>query len=578
MKFDNGIDFRPETGAEAWVGLLAARGIEYLFANGGTDFAPVAEAFAKGAVQRWRMPRPVIVPHENLGVAMAHGFTMVTGRPQAMMVHVGVGTANAINGLINAARMQIPILFTAGRTPLTESGAVFGARNNYIHWAQEHFDQAAMLREFVKWDYELRHPEQVGAALDRALAIATSQPQGPVYLTLPREVLAAATAANSSGERPLMVSATPPLADPDAVEKVAKLVAAAERPLLITANGGRSAAASAALTALSEQFAIPVVHYRPRYLALSTEHPMHAGWEPHALLADADLVLVVDCDVPWLISQANPKAQATIIHIGPDPLFARYPMRSFRTDIALTGLVAPTLTPLLERALAHAPGESKLTARRDAVAERNAGARRQARAGSAALPSALTSKYTSACLNALQDCGTILVNEYPLVLEEMVVPEPCRYFASAPAGGLGWGLGAALGAKLAAPDKTVICAIGDGAYMFGNPTPAHFVSESMKLPVLFVVFNNARWGAVHRSTLGMYPKGAAAQAAEPPFAVLEPSPRFEHVIEASGGYGVQVSNPAELKPALERALRVVREEKRQALVNVRVEASYTKTS
>ena len=577
MKLDNGIEFRPETGAEAWIGLLAARGIDYLFANGGTDFAPLAEALAKGRARRWRMPQPVIVPHENLGVAMAHGFTMLTGRPQAMMVHVGVGTANAINGLINAARMQIPILFTAGRTPLTESGAVFGARNNYIHWAQEHFDQAAMLREFVKWDYELRHPEQVGAALDRALAIATSEPQGPVYLTLPREVLAAATTA-TSGERPLLVSATPPMADPDMVDKVAKLLANAERPLLITANAGRTARAAAAVTALAEQFGIPVVHYRPRYFALSTEHPMHAGWEPHALLPDADVVLVIDCDVPWLISQANPKSDAAVVHIGPDPLFARYPMRSFRTDVALTGLVGPTLERLLERALAHAPRESKLNARHDEVAKRNEAARRQGRAGAASSPSSLTAKYASACLNALQDAHTILVNEYPLVLEEMVVRESCRYFASAPAGGLGWGLGAALGAKLAAPDKTVVCAVGDGAYMFGNPTPAHFVAESMKLPVLFVVFNNARWAAVHRSTLGMYPKGAAAQAEEPPFAVLEPSPRFEKVVEASGGYGVQVSDPAELKPALERALRVVREEKRQALVNVRLEATYTKTS
>ena len=578
MKLDNGIAFRPETGAEAWIGLLAARGIDYLFANGGTDFAPLAEAFAKGSAQHWKMPQPVIVPHENLGVAMAHGFTMLTGRAQAMMVHVGVGTANAINGLINAARMQIPILFTAGRTPLTESGAVFGARNNYIHWAQEHFDQAAMLREFVKWDYELRHPEQVGAALDRALAIATSEPQGPVYLTLPREILAAAIAGAPAGERPLLVSATPPAVDPDSLEKVAKLLAAAQRPLLITANAGRTAQASAALAALAKQFAIPVIHYRPRYFALSSEHPMHAGWEPHALLKDADLVLVVDCDVPWLISQANPKPEARVVHIGPDPLFARYPMRSFRTDVALTGLVAPTLARLLERALAHAPGEATLAARRGEVTKRNEAARRQARSGIGSLPPALTAKYASACLNTLQDADTILVNEYPLVLEEMVVCEPCRYFASAPAGGLGWGLGAALGAKLAAPQKTVICAVGDGAYMFGNPTPAHFVSESMKLPVLFVVFNNARWAAVHRSTLGMYPKGAAAQAEVPPFAVLEPSPRFEHIIEASGGYGVQVSDPGELKPALECALRVVREEKRQALVNVRLEASYTKTS
>src|SRR3954467_1032734 len=151
--------FQPETAAEAWLGLLASRGVEYLFANGGTDFAPVVEAYAKGQKLGWKLPQVVIVPHENMGVAMAHGYTMITGKPQAMMVHVGVGTANSLNGLINASRQNLPILFTAGRTPITESGALPAARNNYIHWAQEHFDQGGMLREFVKWDYELRHAE-----------------------------------------------------------------------------------------------------------------------------------------------------------------------------------------------------------------------------------------------------------------------------------------------------------------------------------------------------------------------------------------------------------------------------------
>src|SRR3970282_876989 len=122
MKADHPVTFTPETAAEAWLGLLASRGVDYLFANGGTDFAPVVEGYAKGRAQGWRMPEIVIVPHENLGVAMAHGHTMLTGRPQAMMVHVGVGTANAVNGLINASRMNIPILFTAGRTPITGAG------------------------------------------------------------------------------------------------------------------------------------------------------------------------------------------------------------------------------------------------------------------------------------------------------------------------------------------------------------------------------------------------------------------------------------------------------------------------
>jgi len=167
VKPDHPVAFKPETAADAWLGLLAARGVEYLFANGGTDFAPVVEAYAKGQKLGWKLPQVVIVPHENMGVAMAHGYTMITGKPQAMMVHVGVGTANSMNGLINASRQNVPILFSAGRTPLTESGALPAARNNYIHWAQEHFDQGGMLREFMKWDYELRHPEQVETVLDR---------------------------------------------------------------------------------------------------------------------------------------------------------------------------------------------------------------------------------------------------------------------------------------------------------------------------------------------------------------------------------------------------------------------------
>jgi acetolactate synthase I/II/III large subunit len=572
MKPDHPVSFKPETAADAWLGLLAARGIEYLFANGGTDFAPVVEAYAKGQKLGWRLPEIVIVPHENMGVAMAHGYAMVTGRPQAMMVHVGVGTANSLNGLINASRQNVPILFTAGRTPITESGALPAARNNYIHWAQEHFDQGGMLREFMKWDYELRHAEQVETVIDRALAIAKSEPQGPVYVTLPREILASGFSTSFS-ETSTIAPASPPAADPEALEEAAKLLSRAQNPLLITANGGRTAEAARAIAQLAETFAIPVVHYRPRHLALSTEHPMQCGWDPHALLKDADVVLVVDCDVPWIPREGQPRPEAKVIHIGPDPLFARYPLRGFRTDLALTGLAAPTLQALRERTQM-----GNVESRRESVTERSAQIRAKARGGMDSMPASITGKYLSACINRVLGDDSILVNEYPIVLEEMTIREPGRYFGNASAGGLGWGMGAALGAKLAAPDKTVICAIGDGAYMFGNPTAAHYVSEAMRLPVLFVIANNARWAAVHRSTLSTYPKGHASQMREPPFATLEPSPRFEHVVQASGGHGEAVTEPKALLPALERALTVVKNEKRQAVLNVCLQASYVKTS
>ena len=568
---------KPETAAEAWLGLLALRGIEYLFANGGTDFAPLGEAYAKGRQQGWRMPEIVIVPHENLGVAMAHGYTMITGRPQAMMVHVGVGSANALNGLINAARTNTPLLFTAGRTPLTESGMLPAARNNYIHWAQEHFDQGGMLREFVKWDYELRHAEQVETALDRALAIARSEPQGPVYVTLPREILASAFSQRFSMTATI-APASPPAPDPDTLEEAAKLLGRAEKPLIITSNAGRTAESCRALRLLAETFAIPVVQYRPRYLSLPTEHPLAAGWDPHAALKEADLVLAVECDVPWIPVQGGPRADAKIVHIGADPLFTRYPMRGFRTDLALTGALAPTLAGLCERTQKHAASPAKIEDRRKTVSERNLLARKTARGGVDPQPSTLTAKWASACLNRVMGEDAILVNEYPILLEEMTIGEPMRYFGTPPSGGLGWGLGAALGAKLASPDRTVIAALGDGAYMFGNPTPGHFVGEAMRLPVLYVVFNNARWAAVHRATLASYPKGFASRESEPPFATLEPSPRFEHVVQASGGYGERVAEPKELMPALERALKTVRVEKRQALLNICLEASYVKTS
>jgi len=178
-----------ESTAEAYLTLLKARGVDYFFGNGGTDFAPIVEAYAKLAAEGKGFPKPITVPHEFTAVSMAHGYAMVAGRPQAVMVHVIVGTANGLGAVMNAARANVPLFFTAGRTPITE-GAILGARNRQIHWAQESFDQGGIVREFVKWDYELRTFAQLETVVDRALALATAEPQGPVYLSLPREVLA----------------------------------------------------------------------------------------------------------------------------------------------------------------------------------------------------------------------------------------------------------------------------------------------------------------------------------------------------------------------------------------------------
>src|SRR5215211_1090970 len=218
--------------AEAYLGRLAERGVEYVFANAGTDFAPIIEAITRNTGSARKFPKVVTVPHENVAMAMAHGYYRIAGKPAAVMVHVTVGTANAINGLMNATRDNVPILLAAGRTPLTETGHI-ASRNRSIHWGQEAFDQGAMVREFVKWDYELRAGQPVDAVVDRALDIAMSEPRGPVYLTLPREVLAdPASAPRRDTVRSLGVSPAQPSAG--TVEQAARLIAAAEFPLIVT--------------------------------------------------------------------------------------------------------------------------------------------------------------------------------------------------------------------------------------------------------------------------------------------------------------------------------------------------------
>ena len=554
--------------------LLARLGrhVDYIFANTGTDFPPIIEALARaeakgGDADGARLPTAIAVPHENVAVGMAYGHTMVSGRPQAVMVHVNVGTANAVCGLINASRARVPMLLAAGRSPYHETGA-HGARNRTIQWAQEMFDQAGLVREAVKWDYELSRGEHVEAVIDRAIAVALSEPMGPVYLTMPREVLA--EPGDAAAAPPAAAPAMPPGPNPAAIDEAAAILADAQRPLIVTGNAGRSAASFDALARLAERHAIPVVSHAARSLCIASDHPMNLGYDPGPLLAEADAVLAVECDVPWIPSLQGPPAGCRVIHLGVDPLFSHYPVRSFPCDLAIDA--APELAlPALDAALSgQAVDTDTIAARRATLAARSAelraGWQRTAEESRGDRPIGVA--WLSHCIDRVVDENTIVINELGLLPAQLTLQRPGSYFGLSPAGGLGWGLGAALGAKLAAPDKLVIASVGDGAYMFGNPTPAHYVSRAHDLPVLTIVSNNAGWGAVCAATRAMYPDGAAQQRNAMPLTALDPMPDFETVVAASGGYGERVEDPAALPGALDRAVRAVREEGRQALLNV----------
>jgi len=546
-----------EISAQAYLARLAERGIDYVFANAGTDFAPVIESLVINANGRRKFPRVITVPHENVAMAMAHGYYKIAGKPAAVMVHVTVGTGNAVNGLMNAARDNIPILLAAGRTPVTETGHV-ASRNRPIHWGQESFDQGGIVREFTKWDYELRSGQPVGAIVDRALDIAMSEPRGPVYLTLPREVLCdTATAARRDGNRPLGAIAAVP--SRQAIDQAAALIAGAQFPLIVTSALGRSPEAFAALAALTEEFALPVAQSEPSDLNLPTDHPMNLGFDMKALLPRADVVLVLDAPVPWIPKVVTPNHDAKVIHISADPLQTQYPFRDFEADLLIAGTARGAL-PLLRESLRAKVKRDGVEQRRKAVAairdDLLAVRRRALDAAKARTP--ISTSHIAACLNELKTEDAIIINELGVPISQLHLTKPGSYMGNLLAGGLGFGLGAALGAKLAAPEREVISVVGDGSYMFGNPLPFHYVGRAEKLPTLTIIANNQSWHAVRASTLDVFPDGYAAKANTMPLTELKPTPDYEKVITTCGGVGEKVERPGDLLAALKRCFEAVR--------------------
>jgi acetolactate synthase-1/2/3 large subunit len=428
------------------------------------------------------------------------------------------------------------------------------------------FDQAGMVREFVKWDYELRNPAQVTDVVARAVEAAMTPPRGPVYLTLPREPLAAAVTMAEGAPR---VTASPAHPDPVAIERLAGWLSEAERPLLIASSVGRLPEEAEVLARLALRFGLPVVAHTPRFACLASDHPLHHGFDPAPYLDDADPIVVIESDVPWLPSVKAPRAAARIAHIGEDPAYLGYPMRGFASHLSIAanaGVALRALEAAMQRREDHL---GAIPARRAWAQARAQAFRLQARSRVCADAAHISPEYLSQCIAEVAGPDGLIINEYQLRLEHCARPRPGTYFALSPAGGLGWSVGAALGARLAAPGRLVVAAIGDGGFIFANPTACHWAAAAHALPILIVIFNNGRYGAVRNATLAMFPSGAArTDNSGPALWDLSPRPPFEAIARAHGAFARRVEQAEDLRGALAAAREAVLQEKRHALVDV----------
>ena len=566
-----------DSGAEAFVELLNANSVDCIFLNPGSDTVPVQEALAKFRTLDKRTPEVILCLHEQVAMAAAHGYFMVSGKPQVIMVHVDVGTQQVGGALHNAQRGRIGVIFCAGRSPSTFEGEKPGGRTLTVMWWQEPFDQASVVRGYVKWEYELRFNENIHHVVHRAFQVAATEPCGPVYLTLPREVLMERLEKVQIPDSARYSAASTPQADTKMLDQAADVLVQAREPLIIAGYSGRHTESVASLVELAETLGARVIT-SAFHMNFPTSHPLCFGVIPNPYLKDADAILIIDHDMPYLPIHTRPRPEAKIIQIDIDPIKQDMPMWGFPVDISLeadSSKAIPVLTELIRE---------KLTSKQRAEFQERFQQRQKENqklqsewldlAVSQTEQKPISPEWLCRAIAEAVNEDAIILNEATTnsasVLRQIHRTRPGTFFGSG-GSSLGWGLGAALGAKLAAPDKTVVSLVGDGAFMYGCPAAALWSAGVYRAPFLCVIFNNGGYNAVRRSLKVAYGDDNFSKKIGDwsGLDILSP-PNYALIAQAAHGYGQLVEDPSALKAALKGALEQVRRGK-PAVLDVRIE-------
>ena len=564
--------------AEEVLFLLHEHGVDYLFLNPGTDSAPLQEAVAALTSRQVPVPQIITSSFESVALAAAHGYWQMTQRPQAVFVHVDVGTQNLGAMVHNVLRDRAGVVVLAGRTPYGEDASAPGGRSHPIHWQQDVPDQAGIVRSYAKWTFELARSEDTARVVGRAVQVAEGGRPGLAYLMLSRDVLMQPAGPAELRRATRFARPVPPAIEPGALARLTEQLLAAERPVIVTGRLGRKPEAARSLARLAELAGVPVVS-RPESVNIPTSHAMRVGPDARAdaLVRNADLLVIIDCDVPWIPRSVTPSPEATILQIDSDPIKADMPLWSFPVDVAITadGAVATAqLADAIQDAIQDA-GESvssRAQARRRwlaSVADPDAGPE-------AAAPSESTApakvRDVVLALNTLLRAEDIVVEEAvsntEVVTGLLTRTEPGT-LCSAGGPGLGWALGASVGVKLARPDRRVVAVVGDGAFMFGVPTAALCLAAEARAPFVAVVLNNNGYRASRRPVHDLFPDGASVARGSVVGTRFACPPDFAGVAEACGAYGERVEDLAGLGDAVRRAFKAV-DDGRAAVVDVAV--------
>ncbi|KXJ94888.1 thiamine pyrophosphate enzyme, N-terminal TPP binding domain-domain-containing protein [Microdochium bolleyi] len=580
------------TASSAFFDAMWEAGITHCFVNLGSDHPSIMEAMVKGARERkGRSPRIITCPNEMVAMSMADGYARLTNKPQCVLVHVDVGTQGLGAAVHNASCGRAPVLVFAGLSPFTIEGEMRGSRTEYIHWIQDVPDQKQIISQYCRYSAEIKTGKNIKQMVNRALQFAMSEPRGPVQLVGAREVMEEEIVPynlDQSEWLPVELGGLPR----DAASKIAQALAGAKKPLVITGYSGRNHEVPGALVKLADTVkGLRVLDTGGSDMCFPASH---RGWlglrfGNDAAIEEADVIVIIDCDVPWIPTMCRPRKDALIFHIDVDPLKQQMPVfyvpakHRYRAD-SLTSIEQVTT------AAASIPPSAGADERWASL--KAAHAKRLKTIEAAAQPAqdgSFSTGHLCKTLRALCPEDTIWAVEAvtnTFGVHDNIRPEAPGSWINCGGGGLGWSGGGAMGIKLAADveakaagnnkPRLVVQIVGDGTFLFSVPGSVYWIAKRYGIPVLTVVLNNKGWNAPRRSLLLVHPDGEGSKVSNEELNIsFDPSPDYAGIAKASAGgdlYAARVdqAGPEHLERVIKEAIDAVLEKGQSAVLDCKV--------
>ncbi|MGW0782732.1 thiamine pyrophosphate-dependent enzyme [Streptomyces sp. NPDC002913] len=549
-------------GGDAVVSAFNAVGADYIFCSSGSEWAPVWESLARRHRDGEPAPAYLDLTHETVAVGMATGYGLVARRPQGVLLHAAPGLLQGSMAIHGALLAGVPMVVTSSESSTYGDGPGQDPGGQWYRNLSIVGGPHGVAQPFTKWANEAASVHTLPTMITRAAELAWRAPAGPAYLNIPLEILLEDW---DGREAKPVVAPGSTHSSPEEVDPVARMIREAENPVIVTETAGREAGGFESLVAFAEAWNIPVVEPDSAVCGnFPRNHPLHAGSDIGPWMDEADLILLVNCRVPFYPPSRRP-SRATIVVIDEVPQRPHIAYQVLFADRYLEGNVANTLRQLAKRAKDFDEAHQAAVAVRRAAQEERYAAEQTAIA--AAEAEAERAEGIDPVLVAAT-LRTLLDGKDPIVVDETITHSrvvkrhlktsgPDSYFYVQ--GGLGQGIAVALGARLAAPDRPVVFTVGDGAFTYNPVIQSYDASKAYGLPVLIVVFNNRVYKSMNLNHRRFYPEGAAAETGEWLGTDLHRLPRLAAFAEPFGMHTETVDTPDALTSALERALKAVSE-------------------